>query len=115
MSTVSISEASRHLSRIVNKAAYGQEFVVLTSRGQAKAVLMGIDAFEHLVGTYEYAQRPLKPLDTLRLQVRQALGEAGYDSRESIVALVRDVKHEMSNERTQPDKHKSFVMPTANP
>lgn len=48
---VSIAEAKRDLSRLVNRAAYGHEVIILASRGQPKAVLLGIEDYEHLRGT----------------------------------------------------------------
>ena len=55
MSTVSITEASRQLSQLINRAAYGRDIVILTSRGQAKAVLLGMEAFDQLVGMHKHA------------------------------------------------------------
>ncbi len=99
MSTIGIAEASRQLSSLVNQAAYAREIVVLTSRGQAKAVLMGVDAFHELVGMRPYVERPLKPLDTFSRAFRDALDEAGYDTSRKIVSLVRDVRKEIAEER----------------
>lgn len=99
MSSISISEASRNLSHWINRATYGRECVVLTSRGKPKAVILGIDAFEDLIGIGNHAQRDLVPLDQLRSRLRQALANAGYMSREGIIELVREVKREMIEER----------------
>jgi len=98
MSTVSIADASRSLSRLLNQAAYGNEVIILTSRSQPKAVLLGMDAFQGLVGARE-RRGSMMPLDTLQLQFQQALTEAGYDTIEKVVDLVRDVKQEMADER----------------
>lgn len=98
MSTVSISEASSKLSRLVNRAAFGNEIVVITSRGKAKAVLLGLDAFEELIGMREHAQRQLTPLDTFQQQFQEALAEAGYDTTDRVVELVREVKRELAAE-----------------
>ena len=99
MSTVSISEASRKLSRLVNQAAFGNEIVVLTSRGRAKAVLLGMETFEELIDMREYAQEELIPLNTFQQQFQQALAEAGYDNSGKIVEMVREVKRELAAER----------------
>jgi prevent-host-death family protein len=104
MSTVSISEATRQLSQLVNRAAFGREILVLTSRGQAKAVLIGVDAFRELVGARQYAQRELMPLDTFQHHFREALIEAGYDTREKIVELAREVRSETAAERKSSEK-----------
>ncbi|MGQ0571344.1 MAG: type II toxin-antitoxin system Phd/YefM family antitoxin [Armatimonadota bacterium] len=48
---MSIVEAKRDLSRVVNRAAYGHEPIILTSRGRPKAVLLGHDDFLRLTGS----------------------------------------------------------------
>jgi prevent-host-death family protein len=45
---VSIGQVKRDISELVNRVAYGQEQVVLTSRGKPKAVLISIEDFERL-------------------------------------------------------------------
>lgn len=45
MERVSIVEAKRDLSRLVNEAAFGHKPVVLTSRGRPKAVLVSHEDF----------------------------------------------------------------------
>lgn len=50
MHTVSIVEAKRDLSRLVNTAAFGRTAIVLTSRGRPKAVLVGHEEFLKLSG-----------------------------------------------------------------
>jgi prevent-host-death family protein len=99
MSTVSISDASRELSRLVNRAAFGNEIVILSSRGRAKAVLLGLETFQELIGMREHAKRQLVPLDTFQQQFQQALADAGYETTEKIVAMVREVKNELVAER----------------
>jgi prevent-host-death family protein len=98
MSTISIADAGRKLSQVINQAAYGREAVVITSRGQAKAVLLGMDAFTALVGARNSEMTDL-PLDEFRRQFSQALAEAGYTSPEQMVELVRQVRREMADER----------------
>lgn len=46
--SVSIAQAKRELSRLVNRAAYGHEVIILSSRGQPKAVLLGLEDYERL-------------------------------------------------------------------
>lgn len=96
MSQISVSEASRNLSHWINRASYGREVVVVTSRGRAKAVILGVEAFEELVGLGEYADLELRPLAQFRREFRQALGESGVQSPEEIVELVRAVKEELA-------------------
>ena len=99
MSVVSISDASRQLSRLVNRAAYGREVLILASRGQAKAVLIGMEAFQELVGARQHARRALMPLDAFQSQFRNALTEAGYDTEEKIVKLAREIRREAAGRK----------------
>ncbi len=94
---VTISEASRNLSHWINQASYGRECIVLTSRGRPKAVLIGIDAFESLLGL-EAMPAPM-PLQQMRTEFRAALAESGYETREKILELVQEVKQEGADER----------------
>jgi prevent-host-death family protein len=97
--TVSISEASRNLSHLVNQASYGRECVMLTSRGRPKAVIIGMETFEMLLGVQSTATAKRLPVDQLRQELRQALAAGGYRTKEEIVALVQDVKRELADER----------------
>ena len=40
-----------------------------------------------------------KPIEQVRQELKQALSDSGYNSKESIVGLVRDVKKEMLADR----------------
>jgi prevent-host-death family protein len=48
MSVISISEMKDALSEILNRAAYGQERIVVTSRGKPKAAVISVDDLELL-------------------------------------------------------------------
>ena len=45
---VSIGQVKRDISELVNRAAFGKERIVLTSRGKPKAVIVPIDDYERL-------------------------------------------------------------------
>ena len=45
---VSIGQVKRDISELVNRVAYGDERVVLTSRGRPKAVLVSVEDYEKL-------------------------------------------------------------------
>ena len=97
--TVSISEASRNLSHLVNQASYGRECVMLTSRGRPKAVIIGMETFEMLLGVQSTATAKRLPVAQLRQELRQALAVGGYQTNEEIVTLVQDIKQELADER----------------
>ena len=99
MSTVSIAEASRQLSQIVNRASYGHEVIVLTSRGKPKAVVVGVETFQELLKVNQIAQTLPMPEAQFSQEFQRELSKAGYDTPEKIVTLVREVKQEMDEER----------------
>ena len=101
MTSVKIIDASNQLSELVDRAADERELIILTSEGKPKAILLGVEAFEALVGMREYANRQLIPLDSFQQQFQQALIEAGYDSHQKIVNLVQEIKQEIAAERQQ--------------
>lgn len=47
----SIGQVKRDISELVNRVAYGEERVILTSRGRPKAVLIGMKDYQRLVQT----------------------------------------------------------------
>lgn len=102
MSSISISKASRNLSHWVNKAGYSGEAVILTSHGRPKAVILGIEVFEALLGVAEYLEEDLRSAEEIETDFRQALAAHGYHSREEILALVQEVKREMAEEKHGP-------------
>ncbi|MEQ8539272.1 MAG: type II toxin-antitoxin system Phd/YefM family antitoxin [Coleofasciculus sp. D1-CHI-01] len=99
MTLVKITDTTSQLSELVKRVNSERELIILTTDGQAKAVLLGLEAFEDLLGMREYSQLELVPLHDFQQQFKQALIEAGYDSRDKIVNLVQDVKREMAAER----------------
>jgi prevent-host-death family protein len=99
MNTVKIVDANQQLTELVNRATNTGELIILTADGKAKAVLLGVEAFEELLGMREYSQRELMPFDDLQKQFQEALREAGYDSHEKIVNLVQEIKREIATER----------------
>jgi prevent-host-death family protein len=48
MATTSISELRRALSEFLNRAAYGQERIIVTSRGRPKAAVVSIEDLRRL-------------------------------------------------------------------
>lgn len=95
MARVSVSEASRNLSHWINRAAYGQESIILESHGRPKAVLIGMGVFEELLRHYPDLRREPMATDEFRTGFRQALAEAGYRTPEDIVRLIQEIKGEM--------------------
>jgi PHD/YefM family antitoxin component YafN of YafNO toxin-antitoxin module len=91
-------ESSRNLSYWVNQASYGRECVLLISRGRVRAVIIGVEAFETLLGAQSTATNQRMPVAQLRREFRQTLAEAGYQTKADLVALVQEVKRELVEE-----------------
>jgi prevent-host-death family protein len=45
---VTMTELRQELGELVNRAAYGGEWIVLVSHGQPKAAIVGVDDLQHL-------------------------------------------------------------------
>jgi prevent-host-death family protein len=45
---VSIRQAGRELSRLINQAVYGGKPIIITSRGKPKAILLSVQEYERL-------------------------------------------------------------------
>ena len=98
-SNIDISSTQPDLTDLVNRASSRQEIITLTAQDQQSAVLLSLEAFEYLIGLQQHRYKQLMSPIEFEQQFRQALTDAGYDSREKIVNLVRSVKKEMYEER----------------
>jgi prevent-host-death family protein len=69
MTRVSVSEAKAGFSEYINRAAYGNERIIIVSRGKPKAAMIGIEAWrrfeawETATGVSSKNQRLLTLLD----------------------------------------------------
>ncbi len=98
---VSVSELNQNVQTWINRAEQSRDCVVVTANdGHAKAVLIGIETFEALLGIQAQPADSSTSIVQWQQAFRQALAEAGYHTREEIVALVRDVRRELAVERT---------------
>lgn len=98
-SNIDVSTTTPDLVELLDRANTRKEIITLTDRGEKSAVLLSLEAFKHLIGSQQYQQRDLMTKSEFQTEFSQALAEAGYDSREKIIDLVREVKLEMCEER----------------
>ncbi|MEL7223268.1 MAG: hypothetical protein AAF810_00575 [Cyanobacteria bacterium P01_D01_bin.36] len=98
-SSIDVNREKPELAELVNRAAASKEIITLTAEGNNSAVLLSLEAFEYLVGLQKYRERELMPREKFEPQFREALAEAGYDTREKMIDLVREVKQEIYEER----------------
>ena len=100
-SDIDVNTTAPKLSDLVERATDSQEIITLKSGNQKKAVLISAETFEYLVGLNKYRRSETMPADEFEKGFHQALVDAGYDSREKILDLVREVKQELYEERQQ--------------
>jgi len=77
--SVPIGRMKRDISSLVNRVAYGGERIVLTSRGKAKAALIGMDEYARLSAEGDQARAPqwrvwLAQADALAEQIMSRRG-----------------------------------------
>ncbi len=61
--------------------------------------MLGVEAFEALIGVPEQARQQPLPVQQLRREFQQALAEAGINTPDAVIGLARDVKRELADER----------------
>ena len=75
MDTVSIAEIKRSISTLVNRVAFGQERIVLTSRGRPKAALVSIEDLQKLKTLESSTASPFRAQRKAALAMAQAVRE----------------------------------------
>jgi prevent-host-death family protein len=100
--TVTMTELRQNLGEIVNRAAYGDERIVLHAHGQPKAVIVSYEEFERLqsvAAQYDtYQDQWASVLETatvLRERIRERYKAAGILAEDSTEVL-RQLRQERS-------------------
>jgi prevent-host-death family protein len=80
----SIGQVKSNISELVNRVAFGDERVVLTSHGHPKAVLIGLDDYQKLVTQETDAdmtdwQAWLDQVNSLSADILERRGDQGVD------------------------------------
>jgi prevent-host-death family protein len=73
--TVGIAEVKRKISTIVNRVAFGQERIVLTSRGKPKAALVSIEDLQRLEALEGVSSSPSRSQQKAALAMARAVRE----------------------------------------
>lgn len=76
------------------RAQPGQQVIVISDKGETTVPLAVLAAQDPKVA--EQIAATSLPVEQMSHEFRQALDRSGYDSRESIVELVREVKRELT-------------------
>ena len=94
--TVSVTELKQNLGEIINQAAYGGQRIILLSHGKERAALISIEDLRLLEALQAENEREIVQSRQLNLlgqarQLREAVGEAGYNADSaSILEEVRE-------------------------
>lgn len=88
---ISIGQVKRDISELLNRVAYGNEHIILTSRGKPKAVIISVPDYE---GFTEEKDAPnweiqLKEIEAYSAQVKARRKGDPIDT-ESIINAVKD-------------------------
>jgi len=70
---ISATEASNNFGNLVDEAAQGKSYFVITRMGKAKAVVLGVEQYREMLEELEIAQEQEDP------EVQNALNEAFED------------------------------------
>ncbi len=94
-------DAEHPLAKLVDRAIDEHEIITLKTKSQKKAVLLSLEAFEHLINMRSNQPSELMSDAEFHQQFHQVLVDSGYDSREKIINLIQEVKQEMAEEGRQ--------------
>jgi prevent-host-death family protein len=101
---VSMTDLRQNLGDLVNRAAYGGERVILVSRGQPRAAIIGIEELRRLeqFSTEQAAQRDqfaraLETTDRVRERIRRWQEERGIQPGDSVEDL-RQLREERDDQ-----------------
>ncbi len=98
---VTMTELKRSLGDLVNRAAYGREWVVLVAHGRPKAAIVSIEDLE-MLRRLRRGEQPagrvttLADLDELRERIRRWREEHGIEPVDS-AELIREMREERTD------------------
>ena len=90
---VSIRQAGRELSRLINQAVYGGKHITITSRGKPKAILLSVQEYERLTEKAGPRIEVLEEARRLRETFAARYGVLETDLRGYLGAAQGDVSH----------------------
>ena len=90
-----------NLAELVRQVSTNQSAIGLSVDGNQQAVILSLEAFKQLLSGKIHAEHGQLSEPEFHQQLQQALVEAGFDTREKIIDLVREVKREVAAEYVQ--------------
>jgi hypothetical protein len=89
------------LAELVRQVSASHGAIGLSVNGDQQAVMLSLKAFKQLLAGKVQADYGKLSEPEFHKQFQQVLVEAGFDTREKIIDLVRDVKREVAEEYGQ--------------
>lgn len=89
------------LAELIRQVSTSYGAIGISVDGQQQAVILSLEAFKQLLSGKIYAEHGQLSEPEFHQQLQQALVEAGCDTRETIIDLVREVKREVAAEYVQ--------------
>jgi hypothetical protein len=94
-----------NLIELVRQVNSNHSAIGLSVDGQQQAVMLSLEAFKQLISGRIGVEQGQLSESEFRQQFQQALVEAGFDTREKIIDLVREVKRDVAAEYIQTYTH----------
>ena len=86
---ISATEASNNFGSVIDEAAQGKSFFVITRMGKARAVVLGVEQYTELMEELEINQEQEDP------QVQEALKEAQQDVKLGRIVSLEELDKEL--------------------
>jgi prevent-host-death family protein len=96
--TISLTELKQNLGEVVNRAAYGNERIILLSRGKPRAALISIQDLEKLEQLAQEAQTTRNIQEQMELLAQMDALRAQMDTVTDSVEVLREVREERLND-----------------
>ena len=89
------------LTNLVRQGSASHGAIGLSVDGHQQAVILSLETFKQLLGGKIHAEHGQLSEPEFYQQFQKALVDAGFDTREKVIDLVREVKRDTAAEYTQ--------------
>lgn len=93
------------LTNLVRQVSVSHGAIGLSVDGHQQAVILSLETFKQLLGGKIRAEHEQLSEPEFHQRFQQALVEAGFDTREKVIDLVREVKRDIAAEYIQMYTH----------
>jgi prevent-host-death family protein len=93
---ISATNASNNFGSVIDEAARGRSYFVITRMGKAKAVILGVQQYQALLEELEISQEQEDP------KIQKALKEASEDYELGRTMSLEELDHELGFTEEEP-------------